>query len=138
MNARVVRAAEGPASSPSTTLLVVEDDVLIRGAAADYLRGCGFVVLEAVDVPQALVVLQADRSVELVFADVKLPGTQSGLDLVRILQHERPHIRVLLTSGVVKPDQTGLEDVPLLRKPYFLFEVERHVKALLARDPPHR
>lgn len=135
MSATVVHAPEGRSTSPSTTILVVEDDVLIRGAAADYLRGCGFVVLEAVDVPQALTVLQADRSVELVFADVKLPGNRSGLDLLHILRQERPHIRVLLTSGVVNASEVGVEGVRLLRKPYFLFEVERHVKALLAGDP---
>jgi CheY-like chemotaxis protein len=134
MNPSVAREAEGR-TSPST-LMVVEDDVLIRSAAADYLRGCGFVVVEAVDVPQAVSLLEADKSVELVFADIKLPGPQNGLDLVNILRRDHPRVRILLTSGVIKPDEAQLDDITLLRKPYFLFEVERHLKALLAGDTP--
>ena len=112
-------------------LLIVEDDVLIRAAAAQYLRGAGFEVLEAVSVEQALELLQAGP-VQAVFADVKLPGTQSGLDLMRIVQADFPKAKVLLTSGVVKADEVTLEGITLLRKPYFLFEVERHLRALLA------
>jgi CheY-like chemotaxis protein len=132
MNQCVVRPAEpGPATVPPT-ILVVEDDVLIRIAAADYLRGCGLVVLEAVDVAQALAVLEAEKAVRLVFADVRLPGPRSGLDLMEIMRRDYPQTKILLTSGVIKADETTLAGVTLLRKPYFLFEVERHVKSLLA------
>lgn len=112
-------------------ILIVEDDVLIRAAAAQYLRGAGFEVLEAVSVEQALELLQAGP-VQAVFADVKLPGTQSGLDLMRIVQADFPKAKVLLTSGVVKADEVTTEGITLLRKPYFLFEVERHLRALIA------
>ena len=112
-------------------ILIVEDDVLIRAAAAQYLRGAGFEVLEAVSVEQALDLLRAGP-VQAVFADVKLPGTQSGLDLMRIVQADFPKSKVLLTSGVVKADEVTLDGTTLLRKPYFLFEVERHLRALLA------
>ena len=134
MKASVARGPEGRAANPASTIVVVEDDVLIRFAAAEYLRGCGFVILEAVDVPQAVALLEADRSIELVFSDVKLPGPQNGLDLVRIVRRDHPRVRILLTSGVIKPDEAQLDDITLLRKPYFLFEVERHLKALLAGD----
>ncbi len=112
-------------------ILIVEDDVLIRAAAAQYLRGAGFEVLEAVNVEQALELLRAGP-VQAVFADVKLPGPQSGLDLMRLVQSDFPGTKVLLTSGVVKADEVTLEAVTLLRKPYFLFEVERHLRTLLA------
>ena len=112
-------------------ILIVEDDVLIRAAAAQYLRGAGFEVLEAVSVEQALDLLRAGP-VQAVFADVKLPGTQSGLDLMRIVQADFPKSKVLLTSGVVKADEVTLDGITLLRKPYFLFEVERHLRGLLA------
>ena len=111
-------------------ILIVEDDVLIRAAAAQYLRGAGFEVLEAISVDQALELLRAGP-VQAVFTDVKLPGSRSGLDLLRIVQSEYPKTKVLLTSGVVKANEVTLEGVTLLRKPYFLFEVERHLRALL-------
>jgi len=120
-----------PASRFLARILIVEDDVLIRAAAAQYLRGAGFEVLEAVNVEQALQLLQAEP-VQVVFADVKLPGPQSGLDLMQIVLRDFPQAKVLLTSGIVKADEVTLDGVTLLRKPYFLFEVERHLRALLA------
>jgi len=113
-------------------ILIVEDDVLIRAAAAQHLRGCGFVVLEAVDVEQALDLLRAPTSVQIVFADVKLPGPQDGLDLMRIVRRDHPAVKLLLTSGVLKTDEATVDGVTLMRKPYFLFEVERHIRSLLS------
>lgn len=126
-------AETGGTSAEGSTgrILIVEDDVLIRAAAAQYLRGAGFEVLEAVGVEQALELLRASP-VQVVFTDVKLPGSQNGLDLMRIVQRDFPKTKVLLTSGVVNAAEVTLEDVTLLRKPYFLFEVERHLRALLA------
>jgi DNA-binding NtrC family response regulator len=126
--------ATGSGNAPDklvARILIVEDDVLIRAAAAQYLRGAGFEVLEAISVEQAVELLQAGP-VEAVFADVKLPGSQSGLDLMRIVQADFPKAKVLLTSGVVKADEITTEGITLLRKPYFLFEVERHLRALIA------
>jgi CheY-like chemotaxis protein len=120
-------SAEGSAAR----ILIVEDDVLIRAAAAQYLRGAGFEVLEAVSVEQALDLLLSGP-VRVVFADVKLPGSQNGLDLMRIVHSDYPGTKVLLTSGVVKADEVTLEGITLVRKPYFLFEVERHLRTLLA------
>lgn len=124
-------SGSAPASGLAAKILIVEDDVLIRAAAAQYLRGTGFEVLEAVRVDQALELLRAEP-IHAVFADVKLPGEQSGLDLMHIVQADFPTAKVLLTSGVVKADEVTLEGITLLRKPYFLFEVERHLRALLA------
>lgn len=131
MNERVARTVEPGAAVVPPTILVVEDDVLIRIAAAEYLRGCGLIVLEAVDVAQAVAVLRTEKAVRLVFSDVRLPGPRSGLDLMEIIRRDYPQMKMLLTSGVIKVDDTTLDGVTLLRKPYFLFEVERHVKTLL-------
>jgi DNA-binding NtrC family response regulator len=127
-----VTGAGGPSTAAAAArVLIVEDDVLIRAAAAQYLRDTGFEVLEAVGVDQALELLRASP-IQVVFTDVKLPGSQSGLDLMRIVHKDFPQAKVLLTSGVVKADEMTTEGVTLLRKPYFLFEVERHLRALLA------
>ena len=103
-------SGNAPASGVSTRILIVEDDVLIRAAAAQYLRGTGFEVLEAVSVEQALELLRA-QPVEVVFADVKLQGSQSGLDLMHIVRSDFPEARILLTSGVVKADEVTTEGV---------------------------
>ena len=125
-------SGNAPANGVTARILIVEDDVLIRAAAAQYLRGTGFEVLEAVSVEQALEFLRSEP-VQVVFTDVKLQGSQSGLDLMRIVKSNFPDTKVLLTSGVVKADEVTTDGTTLLRKPYFLFEVERHLRALLAR-----
>ena len=133
MNRNSMAASVSATSSePLPIVLIVEDDVLIRAAAAQHLRGCNLVVLEAVDVEQALDLLRAEQSVQVVFADVRLPGSQDGLDLMRIVRRDHPEIKVLLTSGVLKTDEATVEGITLLRKPYFLFEVERHIRELLS------
>jgi CheY-like chemotaxis protein len=129
INAAAAAGSAGPAQL-LPKILIVEDDVLIRAAAAQFLRGSGFTVLEAVDVGQALELLRTER-ISIVFADVKLPGPRSGIDLMRIVQTDFPQARVLLTSGVVSADQVTLDGVTLLKKPYFLFELERHLRQLL-------
>ena len=127
MNAAGVSGAAAPLPPK---VLIVEDDVLIRAATSQFLRGTGFTVLEAVDADQALELLRTEGIV-IVFADVKLPGPKSGIDLVRIVQTDFPTARALLTSGVVAADEVTLDGVTLLKKPYFLFELERQLRRLL-------
>jgi CheY-like chemotaxis protein len=121
-------------SEPPGCVLIVEDDVLIRTAAAQHLRGCGLVVLEAVNVEQALDLLGAAKAVRVVFVDVRLPGPQDGLDLMRIVRSKYPDVQLLLTSGVLQTDEATVDGVTFLRKPYFLFEVERHIGSLLSAE----
>jgi two-component system, response regulator PdtaR len=111
--------------------LIVEDDVLIRAAAAQYLRGTGFDVVEAVDVDEAVTILRATKDVRVAFTDVKLAGAGTGFDLLEIIKRDFPEVKVLFTSGVVKHDDVARTGVPFIRKPYFLFEIERHIKSLL-------
>lgn len=123
-----------PGMSSAPKVLVVEDEVLVRAALAQHLRSSGFVVLEAVTYEEAVTLLKAEPFIDAVFADVRLPGAQSGLDLTLLIQRDYPTVKVLLTSGVIRSEETSLANVTLIRKPYFLFEVERRIRALIA-DP---
>jgi CheY-like chemotaxis protein len=134
MNQHSMTAPESGASSQQASrVLVVEDDVLVRMGAAQYLRGCGFTVLEAVDVDEALDILAADTLVRVVFSDVKMPGARDGLDLAHAILSDHPNVRVLLTSGV-SPSPGTIPDVTLLKKPYFLYDVEQRVRSLMAQS----
>lgn len=116
------------------TVLIVEDEILVRAAAARYLRAYGFEVVEAVTADEALELLRAAPDVRAVFSDVKLPGKHNGIDLAATIRRDYPHIRILLTSAVAPfPEVKG---VTLLRKPYFLFEVERQLRSLLGMPIP--
>jgi CheY-like chemotaxis protein len=120
---------KSPASG--TTVVIVEDEVLVRAATARYLREAGCIVLEAASAEECLDLLAGERSIEVVFTDVRLPR-QSGLDLARALKRTHPHIGVVLTTGA-RLDEPLPEGVTLLRKPYALFEIERHIAILRAR-----
>ena len=112
-------------------ILLVEDDDLIRTDTARYLRDCGFKVVEAVNVEEALDLLSSDPLMRAVISDVRLPGERDGLALMEWVRSERPQVRVMLTTGV-NPMPVPPADVPLLKKPYRRHEVERLVKSLLA------
>lgn len=122
----------GETLQPDPIVLIVEDDVLIRAAAAQYLRGAAFDVLEAVNVDEAVQILRATANVRVVFSDVRLAGPRSGFDLLEIIRQDFPKVQVLFTSGVVSADEVNRTGIPFVRKPYFLFEIERHIKTLLA------
>jgi CheY-like chemotaxis protein len=120
------------APAATAVILVVEDDVLIRAATAQYLRGAGYVVLEAVDVPEAVRMLQTMPTIRLALSDIKLPGAMSGVDLWEIIKRDFPNVKALFTSGVVAQDELVHTDIPFVRKPYFLFEIERKIKEALS------
>ncbi len=90
------------ASPGENTVLVVDDDVLIRMDVAHRLRDCGFQVIEAGDAAEAIAILSEDASVKLVFSDVQMPGELDGFGLTRWVNAHRPDVPVILASGVVR------------------------------------
>jgi DNA-binding response OmpR family regulator len=125
--------SEHQADSP--TVLVVEDEVLIRIAIADYLRECGYRVLEAGSGDEAVAVLKTDIRVDVVFTDVTMPGTLNGFGLAQWVRVERPGVRVILTSGITRTAQQAhnlCAHGPIMEKPYNQGEVNRRIRALLA------
>jgi two-component system, response regulator PdtaR len=81
------------------TILMVEDEVLIRMSAAATLVDAGFEVLEASSSAQALKVLLEHKEVGVLMTDVRLPGEMDGLDLVACVQRSYPAIRSIVVSG---------------------------------------
>src|SRR4029453_5041471 len=119
-----------PVPAPPPTILVVEDDVLVRNLVAAYLRDCSFDVIEANGADEAIRVLQADVPVDIVFSDIQMPGSMDGFGLAQWVRRERPWLKVILTSGAAR---TASEQGPILAKPYDHAELERHIRSLLAR-----
>jgi len=82
------------------TILVVDDEVLIRMVLSDYLQDCGFKVLEAGTVAEAIAIIEAGTTIlDLVFSDVNMPGGKDGIELAQWIKTNRPQLPVLLTSG---------------------------------------
>jgi CheY-like chemotaxis protein len=111
-------------------ILLVEDEVLIRMAASEYLQECGFTVLEASSAAEAIKMLQgSETQIDVVFSDVRMPGEMDGFGLAKWIRLNRPGMAVLLTSGDAKMADvaTGLcEKLDIVSKPYdFQFTVAR-------------
>ena len=113
------------------TILVVEDEVLIRLFLTDLLLDCGYNVLEAGNVAEAKDLL-VDRQVDLVFSDVNMPGTETGFDLAKWVYRHHPGTKVLLTSGFPhNAAATGDLREPLIPKPYRSSAVLQRIETLL-------
>ena len=89
-----------PAQPP--TVLVVEDEILVRTVIAAYLRECGFDVIEAGNADEAIRVMGAGIRIDIVFSDVNMPGSMDGFGLAQWLRQERPDLKIILTSGAAQ------------------------------------
>ena len=81
------------------TVLVVEDEFFIREDVCAHLEERGFNVLNAASADEALNTLLARADVDLVFTDVRMPGSMDGLQLARWVLDHRPNIAVIIASG---------------------------------------
>ena len=101
------------------TILVVEDEVLIRMTAVAMLEDAGFQVLEAANSAQALDMLAHHDDVSILLTDVRMPGRMDGLGLVAQVQHDHPGIRSIVVSAHATAMQASdAGAVGFLRKPY--------------------
>ncbi len=123
----------GNGHSASSTILIVEDEVLVRLAVAGFLRRRGYRVLEAKTAEEAQAVLRAGELVEILFCDIDLGPGLNGFDLARWTRENFRDIRILLTSGVHKTSQLSADlcDGPLLVKPYGYDALAEQIGALL-------
>jgi DNA-binding response OmpR family regulator len=90
------------------TILVVEDEILIRMAVADALEDAGYAVLEASTVLEAVGVLGQHEEIDLLITDVDMPGGLNGIDLARMVAECAPHIAILVSSARRNIDLGGL------------------------------
>lgn len=98
-------------------VLVVDDELFVRMMAVDVIRDAGYETLDAVDADEALALLEEQPDIDVVFTDIRMPGSMDGLGLARTLRTRWPAIRVLLTSGHVTGPEMGDDDT-FLPKPY--------------------
>jgi signal transduction histidine kinase len=117
---KVETAAIAP--SGGETILVVEDNAMISRLVGLQLTMLGYRVREAQNAAAALKLLEEGAHVDLLFADVVMPGQLDGYDLARIVLERWPAIKIVLTSGFPgtshNRDIGAVDDVPLLTKPY--------------------
>jgi PAS domain S-box-containing protein len=119
--APVAASAELPMGTE--TILLVEDDSLVRSYAAAQLRSLGYRVVAAENAQRAIAEVEQGCVPDLLFTDMIMPGGMNGRDLAEHLRRRQPSLKVLYTSGYAhgaidgRPDSTGMVR-HLLGKPY--------------------
>jgi DNA-binding NtrC family response regulator len=120
----------------TATILLVEDDANLRLLLTHFLRRSGYEVLSAED-GQAACLIWREKidQIDLLFADMFLPGGLSGLDLVVQMQAEKPGLKAIISSGH-SPEAIGLDkptsaDFKFLPKPSSIHDVAKIVRQRL-------
>ena len=126
--------------SGSETILLVEDEPMVRQMVRTLLTGCGYIVLEAIQGDDALRVAEAHAGpIHLLLTDVVMPR-MSGRELAERLKAVRPEVQVLFMSGYTDDAvmRHGLEqaEVELLQKPFTHLALAQRVRRLLDLAQP--
>src|SRR5258708_6229034 len=119
----------------SETILVVEDDIFVRMVISEYLRNCGYRVIEAAHADEALIVLQhLEIDVDIVFSDIEMPGSMDGLGLSTWVHANRPGLDVVLTGSVPRAANAAADlcEQGPLAKPYEPQSVVDRIRRLMA------
>jgi PAS domain S-box-containing protein len=132
--ASAVRAAEHAATGE--TVLVVEDEPVVRGVILEMLGEQGYRTLEAVDGPSGLQILRSNERIDLLVTDVGLPG-MNGRQLADQARETRPELKILFITGYAESVaisdgflQPGME---MITKPFDLDNLSRRIRAMISR-----
>ena len=120
-------------TEPMITILVVEDETLIRMAIVDNLEHAGFRVVEAANATDAVLLLVADPQIRAMFTDIDMPGGVDGLKLAIAVRRRWPPIHIIVTSGQVHMRQADMPVEGLFfAKPYDAGNIASAFRTMLA------
>lgn len=101
------------------SILVVDDEALIRINLAVFFKDEGFTVFEAGDADEAIDILEANPSIQVVLTDVQMPGSMDGVKLAHYVRHRYPPTLLVVASGAVKLTAADLpEHTMFVAKPF--------------------
>jgi CheY-like chemotaxis protein len=126
--------ADAPRSETGETILVVEDEPVVRGLIVDVLTDLGYRILEAQDGPSGLKILQSKRPIDLLVTDVGLPGI-NGRQLADQARERRPDLKVLFMTGYAENAAIAagfLEPgMAMMTKPFAVDALARKVRGMI-------
>lgn len=131
-------SAEAAPSGAGETILVVEDEPVVRDLIVEILQELGYQPLQATDGPSGLKVLQSKRPIDLLVTDVGLPGGMNGRQLADRAREQRPDLKVLFITGYAENAalaagflEPGME---MVTKPFAAEAFGAKVRAIIPRD----
>ena len=130
-------ALAAPIEGGQETVLVVEDDALVRNFVTGQLKSLGYTTLVAANAAEALSLINRGATLDLLFTDVVMPGTMNGRQLAEEVVKRLPTVKVMFTSGYTQNaivHHGRLDpDIILLPKPYRKSDLARLVRVALSR-----
>lgn len=116
------------------TVLVVDDEFLMRGVLTEILQDSGFRVLAAASADDAIALLNGQDVIDLVFSDIKMPGPD-GFSLARWVHQNKPGMPVILASGYSGKTNMAAElrEAEFLRKPCDFEMIVTKIRETIAR-----
>jgi signal transduction histidine kinase/ActR/RegA family two-component response regulator len=139
----VLGTKEGDSNAPviggDETILIVEDEEILREMARDILKDCGYHLLEASTGTEALDVWRKSASeIDLVLTDMVMPEGISGVDLAERLLADRPDLKIIFTSGYtsteINAEMLSRSQARFLQKPYSHITLARIVRDCLDQN----
>jgi len=121
-------------SKPITTrsILIVEDEALIRFDLIDFFEDAGFRVFEAADADEAIEILERERTIRVLLTDIQMPGSLDGLNLAHYVRDRFPPTALIVTSGALSPRQADMPiDSFFVPKPMNTRNVLAHIERLI-------
>ena len=123
------------------TILIVEDEQVLREMARDILHDCGYKILEAADGKEALAVWKNHgREIQLLLTDLVMPEGISGVDVAERLLDDRPDLKIIFTSGYssseINPELLVRSQAHFLQKPYTQAALAKTIRNCLDRKMP--
>jgi two-component system, response regulator PdtaR len=114
-------------------VLIVEDESLIRMGAISPIEDAGFIVYEAASADEAISLLERHREIRLIFTDIHMPGSMDGLKLAHYVRGRWPPVKIIVTSGQMKPRGEDLpSDAVFIGKPYRSEVIAQKISEMLA------
>ena len=91
------------AEPASVCILVVEDEFLIRLMISELVRDSGYQVIEACNADEGIDIVRSGVHLDLIFSDIRMPGSMDGLGLLQWVKVTRPDLPVIITSAHFDP-----------------------------------
>lgn len=115
-----------------STILIVEDDPLLRADTMTTLEDAGLHVVERADADEALgFLLENSTDIAAVFTDINMPGHSDGVHLAEVISRHWPHIGVVVTSGAERPARDLPPRVHFIPKPWRLEQIVAAMQGLV-------
>lgn len=121
-----------PQDDRPQTVVVAESDVLARMVLAQYLRECGYEVLESATSDDVLALFRSGRTVDVLLLDAQISGGLAGFTLTRHVREKFPDTEIVLTFGIVKAAEKAGQicDEGPLERPYHPQDIVKRIKRL--------